>query len=47
MKEPSTSREDPTIMKNTLLSLDKTESQHEHKNDETNATNVLLLFIRY
>ncbi|KAL4108187.1 hypothetical protein QTP88_018428 [Uroleucon formosanum] len=43
MKEPSTSREDPTIMKNTLLSLDKTESQHEHKNDETNATNAAKL----
>jgi len=41
MKEPSTSREDP-MMKNTILLLDKTESQHEHKNDKTNTSNVLI-----
>ncbi|XP_060874487.1 uncharacterized protein LOC132948155 [Metopolophium dirhodum] len=42
MKEPSTSREDP-MMKNTILLLDKTESQHEHKNDKTNASNAAKL----
>ncbi|XP_016658835.1 uncharacterized protein LOC100167121 isoform X4 [Acyrthosiphon pisum] len=42
MKEPNKSREDP-MMKNTVLLLDKIESQHEHEKDKTNSSNAAKL----
>lgn len=40
IKELSTNREDPMILKNTILLLDKTENKYEHKQDETNTPNT-------
>ncbi|XP_022166620.1 uncharacterized protein LOC111031120 isoform X2 [Myzus persicae] len=43
MEKLSTNREDPMIMKNTKLLLDKTKSRYEHKHDDTNTSNAAKL----
>lgn len=44
MKESSINKDDSIVMENGLLLFDKSESKYEHEQDETNNSNVLILF---